>query len=199
MPVFFQENDYRDYLQIISATARQEKVDIWAYCLMPNHVHFICVPRTREGLARLFRDAHGRYTRKINRREDWAGNLWQGRFTSIVMDEPYTLMAARYIERNPVKARIVRNPTRYRWSSADAHCRGADDGVVSVQPLLKLVPDWQAFLSHKQEDASYGEQLETLDGKNGGLGSDSFLDRIEKRFSVNLRVGSRGRPKKGTE
>ena len=62
-------------------------------------------------------------------------HLWQGRFASYVLDEPYLLTAARYIELNPVPAGLIESPSRYRWSSAAAHVRGRDDALVRVRPL----------------------------------------------------------------
>jgi putative transposase len=122
-------------------------VEVWAYCLMPNHVHLIAVPASEEALRRAIGEAHRRYTRAVNFREGWRGHLWQGRFASFVMDEPHLLSAARYVELNPVRARLARRPEEYPWSSARAHLQGEDDPLVAVEPLLQLQPDWQGFLS----------------------------------------------------
>ena len=101
---------------------------------MPNHVHLNAVPESAAGLRRALGEVHRRYTRMVNFREGWRGHLWQGRFASYVLDERYLLTAARYVELNPVRAGLVEAPTRYRWSSAAAHARGQDDGVVTVAP-----------------------------------------------------------------
>jgi putative transposase len=84
------------------------KVEVWAYCLMPDHVHLIAVPRTADGLNRAIGEAHRRYSRMVNSRENWRGHLWQGRFASYVLDKSYLLTAARYIELNPVRAGLIR-------------------------------------------------------------------------------------------
>jgi putative transposase len=84
---FFGEEDYRHYLELISRFCRAEQVAIWAYCLMPNHVHLIVVPQSAESLRRAIGEVHRRYTRWINFREGWREHLLQGRFTSFVMDE----------------------------------------------------------------------------------------------------------------
>ena len=63
------------------------------------------------------------------------------------MNERYLLAAARYVERNPVRARLVVRPEVYRWSSAMAHLQGRNDVLVKVKPLLEMVGDWQAFLA----------------------------------------------------
>ena len=87
------------------------QVEIWAYCLMPNHVHLIAVPQSPDGLRLAIGEVHRRYTRMVNFREGWRGHLWQGRFASFVLDEPYVLTAARYVELNPVRAGLVNAPS----------------------------------------------------------------------------------------
>ncbi len=101
---------------------------------MPNHVHLIAVPQTADGLARAIGEAHRRYTRWINFREDWRGHLWQERFASFPMDEAHFLAVARYVETNPVAAGLVARPEEYQWSSARAHLAGQDDGFGKVEP-----------------------------------------------------------------
>lgn len=84
---FFHARDYLAYLEFIAAAKLKARCDIWAYCLMPNHVHFVMVPQHKDSLSLLFKEAHRRYTRRINFRENWRGHLWQERFHSFVMDE----------------------------------------------------------------------------------------------------------------
>src|SRR5271169_6739696 len=124
----FCDEDYQTYLELMAEWCAAHEVEIWAYCLMPNHVHLIAVPHSADGLRRTFG-------------EGWRGHLWQGRFASFVLDEPYLLTAARYVELNPVRAGLINAPSRYGWSSAAAHVRGRDDALVRVAPLTKLVPN----------------------------------------------------------
>ena len=112
-----------------------------------SYVHLLVVPQTEDSLRLAIGEAHRRYTRHINFRENWRGHLWQGRFSSYVMDEKYLLAAARYVELNPVRARLAVNPATYPWSSAGAHLKGANDGLVTAEPLLTLVDDWTSFLT----------------------------------------------------
>jgi putative transposase len=83
---FFSDEDYQVYLELMSEWCKKHKVQIWAYCLMPNHVHLIAVPETKDALNLAIGEAHRRYTRRINFREGWRGHLWQGRFSSFVKD-----------------------------------------------------------------------------------------------------------------
>ncbi len=107
LPTFFCEEDYAIYLSLLKEWCTCWHVDIWAYCLMPNHVHLIAVPEAEEGLCRAIGEVHRRYTRQVNFREGWRGHLWQDRFASFVMDDRYALAAARNIELNPVWAGMV--------------------------------------------------------------------------------------------
>jgi len=126
---FFGAEDYQAYIGLMREWCGYWKVEVWAYCLMPNHVHLIAVPPSEDGLRRAIGEAHRRYTRRVNFREGWRGHLWQGRFASYPLDEPYLLAAARYIEQNPVRAGLAGTPWEYPWSSAAAHVAGEDDAL----------------------------------------------------------------------
>jgi putative transposase len=183
---FFCEEDYRAYIDLMSEWCSKHGVDIWAYCLMPNHVHLIAVPQSIEGLARAIGEAHRRYTRRVNFREGWRGHLWQGRFASYVLDEAHLIAAARYVELNPVRARLVRVPGEYLWSSAAAHIAGQNDDLVKVAPLLGMVEDWSAFLA--EETATEHVELLRLHERTGRpLGSDEFIGHLEKTIGRRLR------------
>ena len=142
---FFEDEDYRVYLTLLGEWCGRCGVAVWAYCLMPNHVHLIVVPQSEDGLRRGLGEAHRRYTRRINFREGWRGHLWQGRFASFALDERHLLRAARYVELNPVPAKLCRMPWRWPWSSAAAHVAGRDDALVRVAPLLERVKDWRGI------------------------------------------------------
>jgi len=183
---FFHDGDYAAYLELMGQWCKELGVEIWCYCLMPNHVHLIAVPQTEDGLRRAIGEAHRRYSRRINSREDWRGHLWQGRFASFVMDESYLLAAARYIELNPVRAGLVVAPGDYRWSSARAHLRGKDDGLVKVSPLLKMARNWRRLLT----SAATEEEIETFrqhERTGRVLGDDDFQERAEKNLGRILR------------
>jgi putative transposase len=143
---FFGEDDYRLYRALLAEHARAARVAVWAWCLMPNHVHLILVPKTAAGLMVCLRETHRRYTRHVNRRERWHGYLWQGRFASCILDQAHLLAAARYVERNPVRARLCARPRDWPWSSARSHLEGRADGLTSRRPLLDLVDDWARSL-----------------------------------------------------
>jgi len=144
---FFCQEDYAAYLELLADWGGERGVEVWAYCLMPNHVHLIAVPGSEDGLGRAIGEAHRRYTRRINIREKWRGYLWQGRFACFVMDEPYLLAAARYVELNPVRAGLVADAAEWPWSSARAHLSGRDDRLVRVAPMLAMVAGFRGHIT----------------------------------------------------
>jgi putative transposase len=192
---FFCEGDYLDYILLMAEWCDTFGVKIWAYCLMPNHVHLIAVPESVDGLRRAIGEAHRRYTRQINCREKWEGHLWQGRFSSFLMDERYLLAATRYVEHNPVKAGLISRPEDYRWSSARAHMNGKDDILVTVKPLLALVGNWREFLDCDVSNEEY-ELFQRHERTGRPLGSKQFIERLENQLDRILTPQKGGRPKK---
>ncbi len=166
-------------------------VDVWAYCLMPNHTHLIAVPMTEEGMRKAIGEAHRRYARMINFREAWRGYLWQGRFSSFVMDERYLLAAVRYIELNPVRTRLVADPIAYLWSSARPHVEKRDDALVTVSPLLELISDWKEFLKDEPQETEY-QKLRQHERTGRPLGSDLLIDKLETLPGKQLRKKKTG-------
>jgi putative transposase len=165
---------------------QRRQVEIWCYCLMPNHVHLIARPETAAGLRLAIGEAHRRYTRLINFREGWRGYLWQGRFASYVLDERHLTAAARYIELNPVRARLVERPEDYPWSSARAHLLGEDDILVGENLLVDLVHDWRGLL----DSALLDDEIERLrrHARTGRpLGDENFLKTVERKTGRDLR------------
>ncbi len=189
---FFHTQDYLAYLDLIAAAKPKAGCDIWAYCLMPNHVHFVIVPEHENSLASLFAEAHRRYTRRINFRENWRGHLWQERFHSFVMDEEHLNATVRYVELNPVAARLCKKPQHWRWSSVHAHLDSNDDELVSVKPMLEKYPNWTDYLEESQSTEMLQEvRKHTRTGRP--LGSKNFIDTLESLTGRSLKPLKPGR------
>ncbi len=189
--VFFGDEDYRAYLDLISAAAGASDTAIWAYCLMPNHVHYIMVPSDPDGLRRTFAEAHRRYAARIHARLKVTGHLWQGRFSSAAMDERHLMAAACYVPMNPVRAGLVARADAWPWSSARAHLAGRDDGVVSVAPLLARVPDFAGLLEAAEDEAAI---LAIRRSRTTGrpVGAAEWIEALELATARPLAAAKRG-------
>ena len=192
---FFGAEDYQAYIGLMREWCGYGKVEVWAYCLMPNHVHVIAVPTPAEGLRRAIGEAHRRYTRRVHVREGWRGHLWQGRFASYPVEEPSWLAATRYIEQHPVRGGLAGTPGEYPWSRVAAHVAGEDDALITVAPLLALVGNWTDFLATgAPEDEVTAPRRHERSGRR--LGREPFVAAIEGKLGRSLRRGKPG-PKRG--
>lgn len=187
---FFCDDDYRAYLALMAEWCDKCGVEIWSWCLMPNHVHLIAVPASENSLARAIGEAHRRYTRHINLREGWRGHLWQERFASFPMDITHLFAATRYVEMNPVAAGLVQRPEDYPWSSARAHLSGTDDPLVKGSPLRKMVGNWREFLTLTDEEEL--KLLKQHERSGRPLGGEAFVQRVETELARILRPQKRG-------
>jgi putative transposase len=183
---FFNDEDYLAYLELMSEWCSKYNVKIWAYCLMPNHIHLIAVPETKDGLNLAIGEAHRRYTRRINFREGWRGHLWQGRFSSFILDESYLLACTRYVELNPVRAHMVKTPEAWRWSSARAHAKRKDDILVQTSPLLAMIKSpWGKFLSVDAQELEM-DLFRKHERTGRPMGDDAFIERLERLMDRRL-------------
>lgn len=191
MQTFYCDDDYRAYLDLIAVHAAEEDSSVWAYCLMPNHVHLVVVPNEEVSLARLFRQVHRKYALRINERENWRGHLWQERFHSFVMDDAHLMAAVRYTELNPVRAGLCTRPEDWPWSSTRAHLSEKDDLVVSVRPMLDRVSDWHTFLAGGLKDAELAS-IRALTKTGRPAGDSSFVAELERLTGRSLKKKKTG-------
>jgi putative transposase len=189
---FFEDGDYALYLDLLADGAGRYGVEVWSYCLMPNHVHIIAVPRDADGLGSTFRHVHRHYTGYVNARMRVTGHLWQGRFSSVAMDEQHLYAALRYVALNPVRARLVARAEDWAWSSARAHIAGKDDHVVKVAPALERIGDFRAFLGEQFDEAFTYAALRHAETIGRPVGSVEWLAEMEQRSGLALLPRKRG-------
>ncbi|MCX5697585.1 MAG: transposase [Candidatus Omnitrophica bacterium] len=197
--VFLEPDDRRQYLSWIREYSLKYSLSILVYCLMQNHVHFIAIPNEIDSLAKTFNAAHMRYSQYFNKKLKQRGHLWQGRFYSCVLDEPHLLLAARYIERNPVRAGLVKKPWQWPWSSAISHVNGKENGLIELGDLLGIIgmscPSWEKYIDSPEENNSLQRiRKHTLTGHP--LGTIAFIEKLEAKFGRRLCALPIGRPKK---
>ena len=175
----------------MAKACRQTGTLVWAYCLMPNHVHLVMVPISEDGLRGAVADAHRRYSYLINRRFGWRGHLWQERFFSNPMDEAYLQSTVRYVEANPVTAGLCDSASAWRWSSAQAHLLQQNDDLVDVAPMLSRIKDWRAFIETPVElDTPQAISQHLRTGRP--LGHQAFVQSLEQLVERPLQPAKRG-------
>ena len=196
--VFLDEGDYRIYLSWMRQYALRYGVTFLAYCLMPNHVHFVLIPSKEKALAGLFCTTHMRYAQYVNNKIHEQGHLWQSRFYSCVMEGHHILAAIRYVERNPVRAGLVIEPWEWQWSSAAFHTGLKNQTPLQLEEVYEKIDvsreQWKDFIS--SEDTAETETIRKNTRTGRPAGSNMFIKGIEERLNRRLGLLPRGRPEK---
>jgi putative transposase len=209
LPIFFCDDDRTAYLKLVAEACAASSTRCLAWCLMDNHVHLILVPESAGSLRAALGEAHRRYTRRVNFREGWRGYLFQGRFASYPMADTHLVAAIRYVENNPVAARMVDRAEDWPWSSARSHIAGRrlkDDPLTDVEALGAHVRNWRAMLRHGAElgdaDAAgeaLARQIEARLRTGRPLGPEEWIARQEKALGRSLAPRKRGpKPKRNS-
>jgi putative transposase len=195
--IFENDEDFRRYSYLVAHYVPIYGIAILAYCLMSNHVHFIVVPKAKDDFSLFFNVVHMRYSQYKNTNRKKVGHLWQGRFYSSVLDDNYLLSAVRYVEQNPVRAKMVQRPWDYIWSSAREHVNLARDPIIHTSSVNKILDmagkeSWREYLIEENEKLNDVIRQKTL--KGSVLGSDQFIDNLEQKTGIKLKEGKAGRP-----
>jgi len=199
--VFLEEADYQYYLETLKEWRRALAIKVYAWCLMTNHVHLVLEPGTdTSSIGLLMKRLAGRQTRYVNKQERRTGSLWEGRYkSSIIETDSYLLQCCRYVELNPVKARMVVQAEDYPWSSYRAKVGLEDNELldfdVMYQSLGNHSEDYRRFVEagiDSKEQEFIQQRLES----NTLTGSSAFVDEIESRVGVRLEYRKPGRPNK---
>ncbi len=196
--IFFVDEDREMYLEFLRDYSARNRFQIHAYCLMPNHIHIVGVPEKEDSMAKAIGHAHFRYSQYINRRHERSGHLWQGRFQSCTLDGANYGEALRFVEQNPIRAKLVKRAMDYPWSSAGVHC-GAEpnDGLLDLrqwQELLSKGRTWKMML-RKATTPEFQEALCLKTRTGRPLCSENFLVALEKTLKRRIRPLPVGRPR----
>ena len=199
--IFFVDDDRRAYLANLKEHCNKYGLEVLAYCLMTNHIHIIAIPNKEDSLANGVGRAHLSYSKYINRMHRRSGHLWEGRFYSCALDERGLWLAAKYVELNPVRAKICRLPWQYDWSSAAAHVNETDGAeLLNLKRWNKMISDiqWRSELASGIDEEQLNRiRLSTHTGRP--LGTDSFISKFEKLLGRRVRPLPIGRPRKKTK
>ncbi len=195
---FFTDEDYAFYRDLLGRNCREFGVEVWAWALMPNHVHLILNPGDPDGLRRALSKVHRQYAGRAHARQKKTGHFWQGRFGAVAMDEAHLAAALRYVALNPVRARLVERAQDWRWSSAQAHLNNREDGVTLLKPVMDRFPRFADLLNDADRDALM-EPLRKAETIGRPLGDEDFVTRLELALGRTLRPQRRGPKPKADE
>ncbi|HDZ55097.1 MAG TPA: transposase [Pseudomonas xinjiangensis] len=202
--VFVEHSDYQNYLASLRELAEQFGIKVFSYCLMTNHVHLLVSPDTAAGLGAFMKGLAARATRYRNKLEGRSGTLWEGRYKSSVVDtDEYLLACSRYIELNPVRARMVVNAGDYEWSSFNQRA-GVDPQWLADDPCFESLAlgiteaegrtKYRDFVESGIPDQEY-ELIRQAVQRNQLTGSGRFVDEIEATLGLRVERRGPGRPK----
>ena len=197
--IFSDDADRIKYLSLLKEESSRYHLLILAYCLMSNHVHFMAVPQSEDSLGKVFKYTNMKYSQYYNNKMKVSGHLFQGRFFSCVLDERHMIACARYIERNPVRANLVRKPYLWSSSSAKIHCGIDQDDPLETNQLFAYIEkepkEWKEFIEAPDNlDEMKGIREKTRAGRP--LGPNDFIERLEGQLKRVFKLKPKGRPKK---
>ena len=195
MNIFSDDQDRETYISLLREQSKKAGLKTVGYCLMTNHIHLLVIPKTSDSLRAAISETHRLYTRYFNFKTKARGHLFQGRFFSCPMDDQHFIAAARYVERNPVRAKMHKQPQEYYWSSARYHL-GLEERnslIEKVDPKIPGPKDWKKWLRTDPQDI---ESLRRYFRVGRPLGDESFIKEAERATGRKLKPQSAGRPKK---
>jgi putative transposase len=201
---FFDNSDYRKYLDCLQAAGDKHGCAIHAYVLMTNHVHLLLTPETPDGIGKLMQSVGRRYVQYVNTVYQRTGTLWEGRYkASPVESERYLLTCYRYIELNPVRAGMVEGPADYAWSSYRHNAFGEANAVITRHERYRALGGtdtarqrrYRELFRHHMDNTLLHEIRETTN-QCRVLGNDRFREQIEAALQIKATPRRRGRPKK---
>jgi putative transposase len=199
LPLFEKEGDYEAFERVVREALAKHPIRVLAYCLMPNHWHFVLWPQRDGELTAFLRWLTHTHTQRWHAHYHTAGtgHLYQGRFKAFpVQEDDHLLTVLRYVERNPLRAGLVRRAESWRWSSL-SH-RGAPSTAMPVvlHPCPVPMPsDWLEWVSRPQSEAELIALRQSV-ARNRPLGSEGWTERTAKRLQLAYTLRPRGRPKK---
>ena len=198
--VFFSEQDYLYYLDVLNETAIKYKCQIHAFALMSNHICILATPTTIDGITQLMKGVGQRYVSYINKLEKRTGTLWDGRYkASLVEDGHYLIDCMRYIEMTPVRLKIAKTPKDYQWSSYRTNTQGKDAGVkITLHESYSALVPWsdknnkdmqEGYKQLFREKISEEELQKISKASNSCLiyGSKEFQDSVKNMGSDPIR------------
>ena len=199
-PCFHGADDCALYLGLLKEYSNEHCCAVHAYVLMTNHVHLLVTPEDAGGISAMLRIVNQRFVQSVNRRRERCGSSWQGRFrSSVVQSDAYLITCQRYIEMNPVRARMVGSAGDYRWSSFHANATGMPDLLVTPHATyIALHQDERrrrlryAELFAKDLPEAEIDRIRLAARGGRPLGDEAFVAALARRLGPGVVIRKRG-------
>ena len=202
--IFKDEEDFLKYLKILKKYKEKYQFKLYHYVLMTNHVHLVVEPTDTGGdLFEIMKGINLSYALYFKTKYKYTGHFWQDRFKSIIVGrDEYLLACGSYVELNPVRAGMVKEPKEYPWSSYMANACGKKDDLIDQHIIYdNLSTDENVRKEYRQFVQQMQRKNESMRGemeRRTIYGGSDFIQRVEKRFKIEALIKRQGRPKKET-
>jgi len=200
--VFCDDEDFGKYLDILWKYKNHYKYKLYHYVLMSNHVHLV-LETTREGgdLSQIMKGINLSYAQHFKKKYKYTGHFWQDRFKSILISkDEYLLACGSYVELNPVRAGMVKEPKEYPWSSYLVNAYGKKDDLIDNHIIFDKLPTDESI---RKEYRSFVQQMQRKHESMRGemdrrtiYGGSDFVQKVQKRYKLEALIKKRGRPRK---
>ncbi len=192
--VFFDQLDYSHFLESVSLAKKKHPVDILAYCLMPNHFHFIVRALLAENLCKWVHVFMNRHVHIHKIKYETTGHIWQGRYKDfIIQDEYHLLIVLRYVEANALRAGLVDSSAKWRWSSQYERSRNIN--YLLDRNIITLPANWQEFVDTPLLEEEAVKLMRSLE-RQTPFGKDDWIKRTAEEYGLEYTIRPRGHQKK---
>lgn len=194
--IFHKEADYACFVSLLQESLKRYAVEIFSYCLMPNHFHMVVRPSHGKFLSQWMQWLMTSHVRRYHREYGGSGHIWQGRFKSFVIQEDgHLLMVLRYIERNPVRANLARSARDWPWSSHhEASAVQVVQCIIAPCPIERPA-NWTSYVDEPQNEAEV-ERIRQCIKRQSPFGQQRWTQNLAKTLGLETTLRSRGRPRK---
>ena len=196
--LFHERIDFSRFLDMAASALEEHPVDIFAYCIMPNHFHFVvsAIPSTNiSDWVHQFMTKHVLFHRN---KYQSSGHIWQGRFKDFpIQNDDYLCTVIRYVERNPVRSGLVRSAVEWRWSSLYERVTKSYR-LISDKMFVEIPKDAQEWIRYVDRTLTEEERMRirTCIKRQAPFGDSAWIEAFSKKYGLEKTIRPRGRPKK---
>ena len=192
MQVFDNKEDYEYFLELLEIGTKREKVEIHAYCLMPNHFHLLLVPKEEKSLSRLMQWVMTSHVRYYHKKNKTSGHIWKGRYKSFMVEkESYYLTLIRYIESNAHRTKLTQKAEEWKYGSL--YERVTKKRELLNEPYVELYDEWVQYVNQPLKEGEL-EKIRNSVNRQAPLGQEQWQIETATKYGMLSTLRKRGRP-----